>query len=75
MSLSIITSIILIALTSCAVPADGPVQRKLDDGVFLRETWPIPVMPALPVMPEFEPVGERWYLRLDPHNAIPPQGR
>ena len=58
-------NIILIALTSCAIPADGPIQRKLDDGVILRHTWPIQVMPALPVMPDYEPVGERWYLTTD----------
>ena len=64
-----------IALIGGCVNTDGPIQRKLDDGVFLRHTWPVPVMPALPVMPEFEPVGERWYLMMDPRNVIPPQGR
>ena len=51
-----------IALIGGCVNTDGPIQRKLDDGVFLRHTWPIQVMPALPVMPDYEPVGERWYL-------------
>lgn len=50
-----------IVATSCAVGGDA-TQRKLDDGVFLRHTFPLPVMPALPVMPDYEPVGERWYL-------------
>ena len=58
-------AIMMIALISGCVNTDDPVQRKLDDGVFLRHTWPIRVMPALPVMPEFEPVGERWYLTTD----------
>ena len=58
-------AIMMIALISGCVNTDDPVQRKLDDGVFLRHTWPIQVMPALPVMPEFEPVGEQWYLTTD----------